>query len=89
MLYKVDSNGDPLDPYKILPNKYTELGLDLDELSFEKGDIQEGGSAMTAYAKMQFSDMETREREALKSALLQYCEMDTLAMLMIYEHWNS
>ncbi len=89
VLYKVDSNGDPLDPYKILPNKYTELGLELDGLSFERGDIQEGGSAMTAYAKMQFSDMDFRERKALKSALLQYCEMDTLAMLMIYEHWNS
>jgi len=25
----------------------------------------------------------------LVASLLQYCELDTLAMLMIYEHWKS
>jgi hypothetical protein len=27
------------------------------------------------------------ERNALREALLQYCELDTLAMVMIWEHW--
>jgi len=38
---------------------------------------------------MQFTDMTDAEREALRNALLQYCELDTLAMVMIYEHWES
>jgi len=58
-------------------------------LILEDANIQEGGAAMMAYAKMQFTDMSDEEREALRSALLQYCELDTLAMVMIYEHWKS
>ena len=42
---------------------------------------------MLAYAKMQFSDMTNEERNAIISGLLKYCELDTLAMLMVYEHW--
>ena len=55
----------------------------------EDANIQEGGAAMMAYAKMQFTDMADEEREALRNALLQYCELDTLAMVMIYEHWRE
>ncbi len=29
------------------------------------------------------------ERDALKNALLQYCELDTLTMVMIWECWGS
>ena len=35
---------------------------------------------------LQYSDMEIKEREAIIDALLRYCELDTLAMVMIYEH---
>ncbi len=38
---------------------------------------------------MQFYKMSTVEREALSSALLKYCELDTLAMVMIYEGWRE
>ncbi len=31
--------------------------------------------------------MTDREREELSGALLKYCELDTLAMVMIYEHF--
>ena len=51
--------------------------------------IQDGSAASMAYSKLQFSEMRKEEREILKNALLQYCELDTLAMLMIYEHWIS
>ncbi|MBT7094066.1 MAG: hypothetical protein HN936_12525, partial [Bacteroidetes bacterium] len=69
--------------------QYGDLDLNQDELILEDANIQEGGAAMMAYAKMQFTDMTDAEREALRNALLQYCELDTLAMVMIYEHWES
>ena len=36
-----------------------------------------------------FYKMSTVEREALSSALLKYCELDTLAMVIIYEDWRE
>ena len=66
--------------FVILTN-YLKINLD------EK--IEDGAAAMLAYSKLQFTDMTNQERKLLTSALLQYCELDTLAMVMIYEHWNS
>ena len=81
--------GKPENPYHLLPGQYGDLDLNQDELILEDANIQEGGAAMMAYAKMQFTDMTDEEREALRNALLQYCELDTLAMVMIYEHWDT
>jgi len=52
-------------------------------------EIQEGGAATTAYALMQFTDMSDYEREQITSALYKYCELDTFAMVMIYEAWKD
>jgi hypothetical protein len=35
---------------------------------------------------LQFVDMSTHERDTITTSLLKYCELDTLAMVMIYEH---
>jgi hypothetical protein len=43
---------------------------------------------MVAYCRMQFSEMSDFEREKLEKALLRYCELDTFAMVMIYEAWR-
>ena len=43
---------------------------------------------MIAYARMQFSEMAESERRAIQQALLKYCELDTLAMVMLWEYWN-
>jgi len=79
-----------VNPYKILP------GLFINWNSHSKKtlisgieDISNGGEAMTAYAKLQYVDMSIREREELISGLKKYCELDTLAMVMIYEHLKS
>jgi hypothetical protein len=48
-------------------------------------DVNNGGAALTAYGKLQYTDMMEEERLALRAALLKYCELDTLAMVMIYE----
>jgi len=42
-----------------------------------------------AYAKMQFEHMSNYEHNELQAGLLKYCELDTLAMVMIYEAWNN
>jgi len=51
--------------------------------------IDDGGAALTAYGKIQYTDMTEKEREDIAEALKRYCELDTLAMVMIYEHLKS
>jgi hypothetical protein len=78
------------DPYRQLSSPFE--GVDLDELDstiFGGNELNEGGLAMTAYAKMQFVEMSNVERQALRKALLRYCELDSLAMAMIVEYWQS
>lgn len=79
-------NGEPSDPYTVLPP------LEGEEQSgriFNDQQIKDGGGAMTAYARCQFTEMSDKEREAIKVALLKYCELDTLAMVMLWEEWMS
>jgi hypothetical protein len=51
--------------------------------------IAEGGAAATAYARLQFEDLDDQARERIKSALLRYCELDTLAMVMVVQAWRG
>jgi len=55
----------------------------------QDNDLNSGGSAMSAYARIQFSEISDFEKNELCSALLKYCELDTLAMVMIYEGWRE
>lgn len=80
-----DADGYILDPYKSLPKPFEEFN-EAYELISEIEELSDGGAALTAYGKLQYSDMEIKEREAITDALLRYCELDTLAMVMIYEH---
>ena len=77
-----------LDPYKHLPLPFE--GFTDEELAdfFLSNDnnISNGGTAMMVYAKMQFTEMSNEERKALELALYKYCELDTLAMVMVFEH---
>ena len=84
-------NGKVIDPYKLLEPVFSEHDDHiLDEiLSDEQSDIQNGGAAMAAYGMMQFTDMQTAEREAITRSLLRYCELDTMAMVMIWEELNQ
>lgn len=69
-------NGKALDPYKLLYS---------DDENVES--IVEGGAATAAYLKMQLSDMNAVEIMRTCEALLRYCELDTMAMVLIYEGW--
>jgi hypothetical protein len=44
---------------------------------------------MTAYARMQFTEMSDAESHEIQKALLKYCELDTLAMVMIWEFFEK
>lgn len=68
---------------------FSDFDLTQEEMVIEDGEIREGAAAMIAFSKMQFTEMKNEERILLVRALLQYCELDTLAMVMLYQHWNS
>ena len=81
----------PLEPYDLLRLDGEDLlgeglmaGEDPDVLA-----ITEGGAAATAYARLQFEDVDEVERRMIRVALLRYCELDTLAMVMIVQGWRE
>lgn len=78
-------DGKVQDPYNELPKPFEEWDEKFEVLS-EIEELKDGGAALTAYSKIQYTNMSEIERETIKSALLKYCELDTLAMVMIYEH---
>lgn len=80
-----DDAGRVKDPYKLLPPVFDDLAQEeLEQIATDEM-LADGGAAMTAYARLQFSDVPDTKREAIRSALLRYCELDTLAMVMIWE----
>jgi hypothetical protein len=81
----------PVEPYELLRRYGADLlgeevraGEDPDELA-----ITEGGAAATAYARLQFEDVDAETRLKIREALLRYCELDTLAMVMIVQGWRG
>jgi hypothetical protein len=81
-LLHYDADGNIEDPYHHLPK------IDL----IEKAEIINGGTgAMRAYEDMLFGKSKhiPEIKEAYEKALLRYCKLDTLAMVIIWEHWKS
>lgn len=86
---KVES-GEVINPYELLPPVFEgwedkDLKYNISEIT----EIADGGAALTAYSKLQYQDMTEKERNDITKALLKYCELDTLAMVMIYEHFKE
>ena len=54
------------------------------DLSYEHLDVQGGGMAMDAYAAMNQTD-DPEEIRKIRKSLLEYCKLDTLAMVKILE----
>lgn len=76
-------------PYDLLPSLFDDLDDDNVE-EFLMGDrLADGGAAMTAYAMMQFTEMSEFERNRIVEGLLKYCELDTMAMVFLWEGWNN
>lgn len=79
-------------PYKLLPPIFAELEADEQTHQWIKSSgldrLADGGAAMTAYSILQGLEDKTLVRNSLESALLKYCELDTLAMVLIWEYWK-
>lgn len=93
VLYEEGDDGEVINPYKLLaPIEMDHIPdpVEIENSSLSNNElISEGGTAMMAWARMQFDDVSEQEREATFQALLRYCELDTLAMVMIHQHWQS
>jgi hypothetical protein len=87
----LDDEGRVTSPYHLLSPIFKDIDIELlDEmLTHEEGEIRDGGAAMMAYAQMQFTQMKETERRLIQQSLLKYCELDTLAMVMIWEEWQQ
>ncbi len=80
-----------VDPYQLLPPVFADLPREaVDALAADSDmEIAQGGGAATAYARLHFEDVVPQERRSIEAALLRYCELDTLAMVMVYEEWRE
>jgi hypothetical protein len=79
-----------LDPYKTLPPVFDDYNREtLDELIKDFDEVGDGGAALTAYNYLQYADVPQDQRARIADALLRYCELDTLAMVMIGESWRE
>lgn len=68
-------------PYDALPS------LEVDGLALT---VADGTGAMAAYEQMMYGAGKTDKaiRAAWRELLLRYCKLDTLAMVLIWEHWR-
>ena len=73
-------HGKVKDPYSIL----TEY-----ESSLMSTNVTDGGAAIAAYNVLQSNSIIPEERTAIEASLLRYCELDTLAMVMIVQAWQG
>jgi hypothetical protein len=74
--------GDPLvGPYEALP----PVMVDSTALN-----VQEGTGAMRAYQAIMYGaeKNDPAMKSALRELLLRYCKLDTLAMVLIWDHWR-
>lgn len=86
---KKNEQGGIISPYRLLPPLFENIDDETIEDFLMRTEIQDGGAAMTAYAKMQFTQITDGERDAIAKALLKYCELDTLAMVILFEYWKD
>lgn len=79
---KLDEHGSLLDPYAALPP------LPIGE---KEEVIRDGTGAMRLYQEMMFgmARADAALRQSYRTLLLQYCELDTKAMVFIWMHWLS
>ena len=77
------------DPYELLPPVAADIPLDAERVFGIDDRIDQGGAAMMAYAKAQFTQCSAAEVAGVEKALLKYCELDTLAMVMLWEEWQQ
>jgi hypothetical protein len=84
----VEHEGRTLDPYQLLEPVFEDREVNgaLEWLEENEGEaVANGAAAMIAYATLQSPQTTAAQRAALERQLKRYCELDTLAMVMVYE----
>ena len=87
-----DSDGTPKDPYKLLESTFSQelLNASPEVRYYQRFEsISDGAGAMMAYTRAQSGTMNASIRDAIEASLKQYCELDTLAMVMIMQAWRA
>ncbi|KAL3777604.1 hypothetical protein ACHAW5_007494 [Stephanodiscus triporus] len=79
--YQIDDGGRVKDPYDILstmshPDQHGSAN------------VTKGGAAAAAFHELQ-NDLDDGDRSDIENSLLRYCELDTLAMVMIVQAWQG
>jgi hypothetical protein len=83
-------DGIVIDPYSLLPPIFGDVSQqEIDAIEEGLSELQEGGAAMVAYGRLQFESLPAARRDAICAALLRYCELDTLAMVMAVQAWTA
>lgn len=79
-LYAMTDAGGLKDPYQLLPQI---------EIMDRAESVKDGSGAMSAYQDMMYGKdkNDPKIKKLYKNALLRYCKLDTLAMVIIWEHW--
>ena len=89
--YTNDEQTEVGNPYKYLPVVGAELAIgenNENDDSDNEERINNGGLANANYAKLQYDGLSDEEKLKLKNALLRYCELDTMAMVLIYQYFK-
>jgi len=79
--YSKFKNGKPISPYdKLMEMMHVEENAET---------VKDGTGAMRAYLEMMFGSGQNDQKvkDNWKDLLLQYCELDTMAMVIIWTHW--
>lgn len=85
-LMTVFSNGSYVDPkFKGSASIKKVLPVIVPELSYSNMNISKGDQASERWERMIATDTPKEEKEKIARDLLNYCELDTLAMVRIYE----
>lgn len=83
--------GGARNPYELLPPLFDDISKEeQNRLEAEDGALlADGGAATMAWARMQFEEVPSWKRDAVEKALLRYCELDTLAMVIVATGWYT
>lgn len=86
--YFKEENKVILSPYETL--KYNSENIVYKDAEI-KETVKEGSAAMRAYQDMIFGKgkNDANKKQQLKQELLNYCELDTMAMVIIWHHWKQ
>jgi len=89
--WQLGESGQVKNPYELLAPMFDDVATNsLDALEDDDDfEVKEGGAASTAFARLQFEQLSEKSRANMKQSLLRYCELDTLAMVMILEAWRA